>query len=119
MKKVNSEIYHKLFLQAAEAKEQGMEKLAHSVLDAIGPIPEDEIVSYSSLQLESDLHSGLWKLATHLIKYHDLKSVDIEKLNQSIELFSEAFSQEMEKVLDIQSPIGPLEPKLPGERSDI
>lgn len=116
MAKINSAIYNKLLLQAQEAKHQGMDKIASGVMDAIGPYPEDEITTYASQELEDDVHRGLWKLATCILKYHDVTSVDAEKLDEVIESIASKFVDEVEISLGIEgSRIGPLEPKLPGE----
>ncbi len=74
------------------------------------PVPEDEEVKYSHADLESDIYEGLWKLATHIIKYRDVNSVDAEKLNLVIESLAQQVIEEMDEVV---VPDG--EPKLPGE----
>jgi len=116
MTKVNNIIYKKLLLQAEEAKEQGLNKLASSICGAIGPVPEDERLEYSHAKMNDDIHYGLWKLATHILKYHDLESVDAEKIDQVIEALASKFVKELEESLGID-PVkaGPLEPKLLGE----
>jgi hypothetical protein len=116
MKKLNSVIYQKLLLQGEEAKEQNLTKLASGVLGSIGPYPEEELVSYAADDMNDDVHRGLWRLATCVLKYHDVSSVDAEKLNEVIESFASKFVDELEVSLGIEgSRIGPLEPKLPGE----
>lgn len=116
MKKLNSVIYNKLLLQAEEAKDQGLEKLAHAVLGALTANPEDEITTYSSGELNNDIYRGLWVLSTAIIKYHDLKSADVEKLNETIETFAEKFVFDLEAALGVQEgTIGPLESRLPGQ----
>lgn len=116
MKKLNSIIYNKLLLQAEEAKEQELKKLAHGILGALTATPEDEIVAYSSDELNNDIYRGLWSLSTAVIKYHDLKTADAEKINESIEIFAQKFVSELEHALGIpEGSIGPLEPKLPGQ----
>lgn len=116
MAKINSVIYNKLLLQAQEAKEQGMTKLSSDIYGAIGSVPEDESLEYSHIKMSDDVHQGLWKLATYILKYHDIESVDAEKIDQVIESLASKFVDEIEISLGIEgSRIGPLEPKLPGE----
>jgi hypothetical protein len=116
MKKLNSVVYNKLLLQAHEAKEQGLKKLAQGILGALTPAPEDEKVSYGSGDLNNDIYHGLWALSTNVIKYYDLQSVDAEKVNEIIEIFAEKFISDLETSLGVDSgTVGPLEPKLPGE----
>lgn len=116
MKKLNSVVYNKLLLQGEEAREQKLTKLASGVLGALSPSPEEELVTYANEEMNDDVHRGLWRLATCVLKYHDISSVDAEKLNQVIESFASKFVDEVEVSLGIEgSRIGPLEPKLPGE----
>lgn len=115
MKKLNQVMYHKLLLQAEEAKELGMHKLASSILEAIGPYPEDNPETYSYAQLQDDMHRGLWKLATQLMVYYDVKSADAEILNKTIVAWADKITNELEQTLNISDVKGPLEPSLPGE----
>jgi hypothetical protein len=116
MKKVNSVIYNKLLLQAQEARNQKLNKLAAGIMNAIGPMPEDEVVSYSYQQLQNDVYEGMWKLATHVIKYYDVESADASKLHDSLETLAEKFVEELQRTLNTENIIaGPLEPILPGE----
>ena len=116
MKKLNSIIYHKLLLQAQEAKHQEMNKMASAIVGAIGPIVEDEVVQYNYEQLEKDLYDGMWKLATHVIKYYDVKSADATKLHDRLESLASKFLEEVESSLNVEDVIaGPLETPLPGE----
>lgn len=117
MKKLNSIIYHKLILQAKEAKNQEMGKLASAVMSAVGAVPEDESVQYNREQLKDELYEGMWKLATHVIKYHDVKSADINKIHDRLESLADKFLDEMETSLEVEDVIaGPLESPLPGEK---
>lgn len=116
MKKLNSVIYNKLLLQAEEAKDQQMTKLASGILGALGPLPEDEQVKYAFTEVEEDIHSGLWSLATCILKYHDISSIDAAKLDIVIESLASKFINEIENSLEIDGlRIGPLEPSVPGE----
>lgn len=115
MKKLNDTVYYKLYLQAEEAKEQNMTKLASGILGALGPTPEDEAVKYSSEQVEEDIHRGLWSLATCILKYHDVSSVNAEKINEVIESLASKFINEIEDSLGVDGVRGTLEPAVLGE----
>lgn len=115
MKKLNSIAYYKLYLQAEEAKEQNMTKLASGILGALGPTPEDEIVTYASEQVEEDIHRGLWSLATCILKYHNVSSVNAEKINEVIESLASKFINEIESSLEVDGVRGTLEPAVLGE----
>lgn len=115
-KKMNTVIYNKLLLQAEEAKEQGMKKLADGILSALTAVPEDENIKYSFSELDEDIYKGLWSLAANVIKYYDIDSVDSEKVNEVIEILSSKFIEELQVSLGIENTlVGPLEPNLPGE----
>lgn len=116
MRKLNSIIYNKLLLQAREAKTQEMNKLSSAVMGAIGPVPEDESVHYDREQLKDELYNGMWKLATHVIKYHDVHGADVLKLHDRLEALADKFLDEVETSLDVDDVVaGPLETPLPGE----
>lgn|SRR5574339_257878 len=116
MKKLNSVVYHKLLLQAEEAKEQKLTKLASGIMNALGPYPEDETVEYAYGQLNEDVHQEMWKLATHVIQYYGIESVDAQKLDEVLESLANKFVNELESSLGVESVVkGPFEPKVPGE----
>jgi hypothetical protein len=115
MKRLNSVVYHKLILQAEEAKEQDMTKLASGILGAVGPTPEEETVKYASEEVEEDVYRGLWSLATCILKHHDIASVNAEKINEVIESLAVKFINEIEGSLGVEGKIGPLEIPVLGE----
>lgn len=117
MKKLNSTIYNKLLLQAEEAKDLNMVKLATGILNSIGSMPEEDKMSYNYNELEDDVYQGLWKLASCVIKYHDLESVDAEKVHEVLEIFASKLIENIEQSLSIDNTqIGPLETKVAGQR---
>jgi hypothetical protein len=117
MTKLNPIIYRKLMAQAEEAKEQGLTKLANSIAEAIAEEPEEQLKEYSYAQLQDDVHKQLWKAATLMMKYYDLDSTDVQKLDKNITVWASEMLDEMEQTLGVDSMIkGPLEPKLPGEK---
>lgn len=115
MKKLNSTVYQKLFLQAEEAKDRNMTKLASAIFGAIGPVPEDEHNNYNFNELQDDVYQGLWKLAMCVAKYHDLQSVDAEKVHLVLESLSSDLIEDVERSLHVDNTtVGPLETKVPG-----
>lgn len=116
MKKLNKVMYGKLYLQAEEAKVQDLTKLASGIFNAIGPTPEDEQITYDYAQLQEDVYQGMWKIATDVLKYHNLESADAEKIHEKLESLASHFVEELESALDVANEtVGPLETKLPGE----
>lgn len=116
MTKLNSTIYRKLMAQAEEAKEQGLVKLANSIIDAIGEAPEEELTEYSYGQFQDDVHKDLWKLATRLMVYYDVESADASKIDKTLLSWASKITDDLEASLEINpSLIGPLDPKVPGE----
>lgn len=116
MRKLNSTVYHKLLIQAHEAKAHNLTKLAYGIMNAVGPIPEDEHVQYDRQQLHDEVYEGMWKLATHVIKYYDVGSADAGKIHDRLESLAEKFVEELEQSLGVEDVVaGPLEPNLPGE----
>ena len=116
MKKVNDVVYQKLLLQAAEAKDCNMTKLSSGILNSLGSMPEDERITYNFNELEADVYRGLWKMAVCVIKYHDLQSVDAEKIHEVLEALASKVIEEVEQSLSVDNAqVGPLEAKVPGE----
>jgi hypothetical protein len=114
--KINPIIYKKLVAQAEEAKNQQMVKLANGILSAVGPDPDEERLPYSYSQLKDDLYNDMWKVATRLINYHDLKSIDAEKLHSELESCAGAILDELESALGLSNVIKTaMEPELFGE----
>lgn len=96
-------IYNKLLLQAEEAKEQGFNKLASGILRAIGSEPEDVDVDYEYEELHKDVYESLWQLVNNIIEYHDLESVNAEKLDAVIDNFASDFIEQIESVIGTKS----------------
>jgi hypothetical protein len=101
MKKLGITLYNKLAIQAEEAEEQGMTKLASFISKAIGSEPEEQLSVYSQEELEQDVHKNLWKVATCVLKYYNVSSVDAEKLNNTLESLASDFIAELESSLDV------------------
>jgi len=117
MKKLDSVIYNKLLLQAEEARDQGMVKLADAIVEAIGSEASSEKQEYTYNELYSDIHHDLWKIAKKLMIYYDVDSVDALKVDAAIISWMSKTIDEIEKELEVDEVVkGPLEPKLPGER---
>lgn len=115
--KINKTIYNKLLLQAEEAKEQGMLKLANGILDAIGSYPAEEKEEYSYDKLSEEIHKDMWKVATRLLAYYDIKSVDANLLDKSILSWASKIVNDLELTMGVSNLVkGASEPKLPGEK---
>lgn len=116
MSKLNQTIFRKLQACAEEAREQGLVKLAQNIESAIGDSPgEPEPYSYS--QVEDDVHREIWKAAMHLARYWGVNSIDVMKLDNSILIWASEMIDEVERSLGVnKGAIGPLEPKLPGQK---
>lgn len=115
MKKLNETIYNKLLLQAEEAKEQGMTKLASGILEAIGSFPAEEFEEYSYNDLKDDVHKDLWKIASKIMYYYNLESVDADKLDKSLVSWANKITDDLENTLDVTDVVGPFEPNVIGE----
>jgi hypothetical protein len=116
MRKLNTVVYNKLLLQTEEARDRGMTKLASGVVNALGAMPEDELVSYNFNELQNDVYDGLWKMAACVIKYHDLQSVDAERVNDVLESFASKLIEEIERSLSVDNTqVGALESAVPGQ----
>lgn len=120
MIKLNSTIHKRLIAQASEAKNLELTDLADGVLGAIGPISreENEIPIFSHADLEKEVYNHLWKIAMATVFYHDLKHVDIQKVNDVLPRLVQMVLGSVEQAIERKNDIGPFELKLPGEISD-
>ena len=115
--KFNEVLHKKLLLQAEEAKQQGLTKLANCILNAIGSVPENEDIEYAYEDMQDHIHKDLWKAAAKIFAYYDMKSVNVEKLNETILACAENLTNEIEQAIDVADVIkGPFEPKIFGEK---
>lgn len=115
MKKIGKVIYKKLLAQAEEAEVRDLHKISTAIKNSIGPIPEEEIEVYSKKELEDDLYNDLWKVATNIIKYYDVQSIDAEKLSAALDNVAEIMLEEVKASINIEEDFGASEPKLIGE----
>jgi hypothetical protein len=115
--KINAVVYHKLVAQANEAKEQGKEQLAEGILGAVGAYPAETPEEYSYGQLQQDIYQDMWKMATRVLRYYDLKSVNAEKLDDMLVVLASDVVDAVEENLAVSGVIkSALEPKIPGEK---
>jgi biopolymer transport protein ExbB/TolQ len=121
---LKNSVYNKIKLQADEAKEQGMNKLAKAVESAIDEkrnltpfTNKKEQAQYSFQEMSENVHKDLWKIAATLVAYYDVENVDISKIDKTLVSWAEKLVDDLEKTLQITDTIkGPFEPKLPGEK---
>jgi len=114
--KINKTLYNKLLLQAEEAKNHGMVKLASDVINSIEAFPEEEAKEYSRKEMQDDVSADVWKVATRVFNYYQVKSADIEILNKIIIQSSEQLISNLEKAINLKKDlIGKSEPLVPGE----
>ncbi len=112
--KLNPTLHKKLLAEAEEAKLQSLTKLASALEHALVP-SEDSQSLYSLSEVRQDVYEGLWKLATSLLKYHDVTSLPTERLDVVLADLSIDFMEQVEQVIGKQDQIGPFEPKVPGQ----
>jgi hypothetical protein len=114
--KINASIYNKLMAIATEAKDQGMTELSSVIFGSIGPHPSEESEEYSYSQLKRDIHQDMWKMATRLMYYYDVQSVNAEKLDEAIVAWAADLVDDLEVSMGVDTVVkGPTEPILPGE----
>ena len=53
--------YDRIVLQAEEARDLGLTKLANSVFEVVGPVAREEKLTYNEEDLVSDAEAVLWK----------------------------------------------------------
>jgi hypothetical protein len=114
--KLNKIAYGKMALQAEEARDLGLTKLAGNVFMAIGSVAREEKMAYNEEHLMNDVEAGLWKIAADIIAYHDLDGVDIQKVEAIVDELGERVVASIEKTLGVEGDIGGLEEKVFGQK---
>lgn len=113
---MNDTIANKLILQAQEAKIIGLTKLSEAVYDGVVSVqvsePND---AFNSDELESVAHAALWKVACSVAAYHDLQSMDIQKVHQIIVAAADKLVHEIEIQLEVGDKIGQFEDNVSGQ----
>ncbi len=114
---MNKIAYDRLLLQAEEAEELGMHKLAKNIKANLPPenFVRDEKSNVTNDELEFLVESTLWSAAALVIDAYDLESVDVLKVNSAIEYMKEKFLKEIKSSLDIEQNILPEDNKVFGE----
>lgn len=110
---MNETLYERLRVTAEEAREQGLTKLAQAIEESL---PQEKKSSYSYEELQDDVHKDLWKIASKLMVYYDLKTVQPEYLDKSLISWASRLIDDIEKTLDVNPLTNPLEEKVLGEK---
>ena len=110
---MNETLYERLKAIAEEVREQGMTKLASAIEESL---PQEKKASYSYEELHDDVHKDLWKVASKLMIYYDLRTVQPEYLDKSLISWASRLIDDIEKTLDVNPLANPLEEKVPGEK---
>lgn len=125
--KINEVLFNKLYLQAQEASDLGMTRVAAGITKALSSngltqeIQEDLIgdvkdngSQYS--KLKGEVYNTLWDLSSMIMSYYDLDSVDAKKLDTELKDFTDKFVELIENTLDVDpGDIGDCEESVPGE----
>lgn len=116
MIKLNKKIYDRLILQAEEAKELGLQKLADGIVSAMPPTPVDNEEKYnvSEAELNDFVYKQLWKVALNIVSFYDAKSIDVEKISDTLNYLGEKIKNDIERSLGKYGCISDLEEPLPG-----
>ena len=117
MKKLNTVIYNKIILQAEQARELGMEKLSEAIFSTIGAVSKDdsEIDDYSLAKLEDDVSKLLWKISYRIMDYYNLESVDVKKVEASVDDLTLLIMDELKYAMNIEKTISKKEPRVMGQ----
>lgn len=111
--KINEVLANKIQLQIDEAKDHDFTKLAKTVEVAL----TDSSAQPKSLEsLKQAMYEGIWKCALDVLGYHDLESIDIQKMDETITVLADKTLSELERAIDKENAIGPNEEPLIGQK---
>jgi len=115
MKKLNETIYNKLLLQAEEANDQGLKKLANALYESLADDATKDDEDSSLKELKTEVYNDLWKIATKIAGYYGSESLDAKKLDPEINYASDKLFSLFKDSLNIESTFGLNEPEVMGE----
>lgn len=117
MNKLSSITYKRLLAQAEEAKDLKLDKLADSILNALGPVPrdEEEAFEFSYAELRDNVRRSLWKIAIDIVAYHDCQKSDVQKIEAAVNELTDEVLATVQTSLSTSNKIGPHETKVPGQ----
>ena len=117
MKKIGQDLQNRLVLQADEAKIVGLNKLSSSIYDAIlqAQIINDTD-SFNYDELVQTVRNELWKAACKIAVYHDLPTLDVQKIDALVAVAANDFIHSIERSNSVENQIGPFEEKVIGQK---
>lgn len=116
MKKMNQHLRERLILQAEEAKHIGLVKLGETVQDAVlhAQVVTDTGI-FNHDELVESVKGSLWRAACKIAIYHDLPTIDIQKMETLIVVATNDFMHHIECSYDVENKIGPFEEVVMGQ----
>lgn len=117
MKKISQQLRDRMILQAQEAKEQGLTKLAEAAfVGVMMPGFGNETNSFNYDELTEVVQHSLWRAATQVAVYHDVFNVDIQKLEPIIKDAADRLIAEIKASYGVKEQFGPFEEKVLGQK---
>lgn len=125
--KLNDVIYNKLYLQAQEARDQGLTRIASGITKALSSnglsksgandiVGDIEMSGSQYNMLKGEVYNELWNLSSMIMSYYDLESVDAKVLDVELKDFVEKFVKMVEDTVGVDSgDVGDCEELIPGE----
>jgi len=122
MAKLNKIAHSRLLLQAQEAKEMGLDRLARGMFFALKLAEEDAdmpVSKYSYEQMQEEIYQELWELVSKVAQYYDVDNITAEKIDDVLQEMRDNFLEKVEEVLGVEEgSVGALEPEVPGETKE-
>ena len=122
MAKLNKIAHSRLLLQAQEAKEMGLDRLARGMFFALKLAEEDAdmpVSKYSYEEMQEEIYQELWELVSKVAQYYDVDNITAEKIDDVLQEMRDNFLEKVEEVLGVEEgSVGALEPEVPGETKE-
>lgn len=109
-------MYNKLVLQAEEAQEVGLTKLAGAVFDALPKQADDGHKVFNYEELEHAVYYKIWKAALDVVAYYDFDTLDIQKIDDMLKDTAKQLIKKVETGIGTESQFGPFEDKVLGQK---
>ena len=119
---IKETLHQRLQLQAAEASELGLTKIASNIFVATSNqevIQDNKFYAYSSEEFEKDLEAQLWAAALRVADFHGITKLDSVAVQKVVEKMAGELTSELCTASGHLAGIGENEPVLPGELKQV
>jgi len=119
MRTITSLMYNKLAVQASEAANLGLNKVAEALDNCleVSVRPDGELYSYAQDEIQADVEKNIWQAMIRTADYYG-STFDAANMQKVVEKLAANLMEEVRKDVGNTSGVGAYEPTVPGEHRE-